>query len=148
MIAGCSSPPPPTADTKAKGGAPAEHAEHAPGPHEGLVIDWGGGKYHAEFTVDHEKKEATVYILGSDEKTPAPVKAASITLSINEPAFEVELKAQPLEGEGGGTSSRFVGTHDNLGIVREFEGTIIGEIEGTPYAGDFKEGPHGPDHKH
>jgi len=121
---------------------------HGAGPHDGAVTDWGGGKYHVEFTVDHNKKEATVYILGGDEKTPAPVKAANITLSINEPAFEVELRAQPLEGESAGMSSRFVGTHENLGIVREFAGTISGEIEGTPYAGDFKEEPHGADQKH
>ena len=138
---GCGSTTPP-ADTTANPPEPAAH-DHGPGPHGGTIADWGGGKYHVEFTVDHGKKEATVYILGSDEKSPAPVKASHATLSINEPAFEVELKAQPLEGEPDGASSRFVGTHDNLGIVREFAGTITGVVEGTPYTGDFKEEPHG-----
>jgi hypothetical protein len=64
-----------------------------------------------------------------------------ITLSINEPAFQTDLKAAPLEGEKDGASSRFVGNHDNLGIVKEYAGSITGEIEGTPYAGDFKELP-------
>jgi hypothetical protein len=41
----------------------------------GAVAHWGGGKYHVEFKPDHDKKEATVWILGSDEKTAVPIKA-------------------------------------------------------------------------
>ena len=67
-----------------------EHAEgegehghgHGAGPHDGTLADWGGGKYHVEFTVDHEQQEATVYILGSDEKSPAPIKTDKVLLSI------------------------------------------------------------------
>jgi hypothetical protein len=118
------------------------HRGHGAGPHEGTLMDWGGGAYHVEFTVDHDKKEATVYILGSDEKSPAPIKADKINLTINDPMTEMELVAKPLEGEKGGMSSRFVGTHDTIGLVREFAGTISGEIAGTPYTGDFKEPPH------
>jgi hypothetical protein len=119
-----------------------KHAAHGAGPHEGVVADWGGGKFHVEFTVDHDKQEATVYILGDDEKTATPIKAGSILLSINAPKFQVELAAAPLEGEAEGTASRFVGKHESLGKVQEFAGTISGEVEGTPYAGEFKEEPH------
>ena len=42
---------------------------HGAGPNGGTLADWGGGKFHVEFTVDHDKKETVVYILGSDEKT-------------------------------------------------------------------------------
>ena len=59
---------------------------------------------------------------------------------------EIDLAAQPLESEAAGTSSRFVGTHDTIGIVKEFAGTISGEIDGTPYTGDFKEEPHDAGH--
>ena len=125
------------------------HAGHGAGPHDGTLADWGGGKYHVEFTVDHDKKEATIYVLGSDEKSPSPVKTTDgkLLLSITEPAFQVELTASPLEGEADGTASRYVGQHESLGIVREFAGTISAEIEGTPYAADFKEEPHGA-HEH
>lgn len=127
-----------------------EHADdhHANPPHGGTLTEFGGGKYHVEFTVDHDKKESIVYVLGSDGKSPAPIKADKLVLSINEPAFQVDLLAQPLEGETEGMSSRFVGTHESLGKVQEFAGTITGEVEGTPYAGDFKEvaGAHGHDH--
>src|SRR4051794_15154853 len=83
--------------TALKGGANTDKGrkneghEHGTGPHGGTVADWGGGKYHVEFTVDHPKKEATVYILGSDEKTPVPIKAKDdqLLLSIKEPAFQV-----------------------------------------------------------
>ena len=61
------------------------HAAHGAGPHEGAVADWGGGKFHVEFTVDHDKQEATVYILGDDEKTATPIKAATILLKYQRP---------------------------------------------------------------
>ena len=129
-----------TANTTESGGG--GHA-HGAGPHEGTLADWGGGKYHVEFTVDHDKKESVVYILGSDEKSPTPIKADKLLLSITKPEFQVELTAAPLDGEAAGTSSRFVGSHDSLGIVQEFAGMISAEVDGTPYVGEFSEEPHG-----
>jgi hypothetical protein len=43
--------------------------DHGNGPHGGALADWSGGKFHAEFTVNHDRKEATVYLLGADGKT-------------------------------------------------------------------------------
>jgi hypothetical protein len=156
---GCSQAPAP-AKAPAKGAAAKasdhghshdndHHHDNGAGPHDGTLADWGGGKYHVEFTVDHDKQEAVIYILGSDEKTAAPVKAADgkLLLTIREPAFQVELAARPLAGEGDGTSSCYGGTHESLGMVREFAGTISGEVDGTPFAGEFAEQPHG-DHDH
>jgi len=119
----------------------AKGHSHGAGPHGGAIADWGGGKYHVEFKVDHGKKEATIFILGGDEKTPAPIKADKIQLSINEPATQVDLAAKPQEGDPAGSASRFIGTHDTLGKVQEFAGTITGLIDGTPYTGDFAETP-------
>jgi hypothetical protein len=159
-FAGCSQPasPPPAAATKPTASAvddQQDHAhdhahgdhEHGAGPHGGTLADWGAGLYHVEFTVDHDNKESVVYVLGSDEKTPSPIKTTDgrLLLTIREPSFQVELAARPLEGESEGAASRYVGTHDSLGIVREFVGTISGEVEGTPYAGDFEE--HAHDHE-
>lgn len=112
---------------------------HGPGPHGGTIADWGGGKFHVEFTVDHDKKEAIVYVLGTDEKTPVTIDAKEITLSIKDPAFSTELVAKPLDSELLGGSSRFVGTHDGLGVVKEYEGSISGVVDGTPYSGKFVE---------
>jgi hypothetical protein len=115
---------------------------HGAGPHDGVIADWGGGKYHVEFTVDHNKTQATVYVLGSDEKTPAPIDAESIELSIVDPEMSVTLHAEPEESDPQGRASRFIGTHDNLGVVQEYEGTMTGVIDGTPYSGEFKEEAH------
>ena len=124
-----------------------KHKGHGAGPHEGTLADWGGGKFHVEFCVDHDKQEATIYVLGDDEKTATPIKASTILLSITEPKVQLELTAAPLDGEAEGTASRFVGKHESLGKVQAFAGTISGEVDGTPYAGDFKEEAHGEHEK-
>lgn len=152
-VAGCggSKEPSPSGtqgDASPSTGHTDNHAHgHGAGPHDGTLADWGGGKYHVEFTVDHDKQEATVYILGDDEKTPVPIKAEEIQLSIKEPVMQVTLKAAPQEGDPAGSASRFVGNHESLGVVQEYEGTITGVVDGTPYSGDFKEEPHGA-HEH
>jgi hypothetical protein len=152
FVAGCGSEKaPPIAGSPSSPSTAAETAEahahgHGSGPHDGTLADWGGGKYHVEFTVDHDKQEATVYVLGDDEKSPSPIKADKVLLTIVDPSIQVDLLPVPLEGESDG-ASRFVGKHEGLGTVQEFQGTISGEIEGTPFAGDFKEEPHG-DHAH
>ena len=143
---GCGGPPAPAPAPAANTNTKEPVHVHGAGPHGGTLTDWGGGAYHVEFTVDHDKKETTVYIIGGDEKTPAPIKATSVHLVINDPMTELDLAAKPLEGEAEGTSSRFVGTHETIGIVKEFAGTISGQIDGTPYTGDFKEEPHDAGH--
>ena len=118
---------------------------HGAGPHDGTIADWGGGKYHVEFTVNHEKQEATVYVLGGDEKTPSPIAVEEIELITADPEMIVALKAAPQEGDPEGSASRFVGQHEKLSVAQEYEGTITGVIDGTPYAGDFTE--HAHDHE-
>lgn len=120
---------------------------HGVGPHDGVIADWGGGQYHVEFTVDHGKQQATVYVLGSDERTPTPIDAESIELSVTDPEMQVVLIADPQEGDPQGKSSRYVGTHEKLGVVQEYAGTMTGVVDGTPYSGDFKEESH-DDHGH
>ncbi|MFM9115852.1 MAG: hypothetical protein ACKOU6_06785 [Planctomycetota bacterium] len=114
---------------------------HGLGPHQGAIADWGGGKLHVEFTVDHDQQIATVYVLGADEKSTTPIAAedGKLLLTINDPQFQVELASAPQDGESSGKSSRFRGRHEKLGEKREFAGTISGLVDGTPYAGDFKE---------
>ncbi len=134
-------PGPGSNDPPAAGDSGHGHS-HGAGPHDGTLADWGGGKYHVEFTVDHDKQEATVYILGGDEKSPAAIAAEEIELSIVDPAMQVTLKAAPVEGDPEGSASRFIGNHEKLGVVQEYAGTISGVVEDTPYSGDFKEEAH------
>jgi hypothetical protein len=137
---GCGKEPaqPPQATNGASSANEQDH-HHGDAPHGGTLTDWGGGAYHVEFTVDHDAKSTAVYILGDDAKTAVPIKAEKLLLTINEPAFQLELTPSPQSTDAAGTSSCFTGTHHNLGIVREFSGTISGEVDGTPYAGDFVE---------
>lgn len=137
--------------TKPKSSASATgHGHDHPheGPHGGALVEWGDEEYHAEFTVDHGKKQATVYILDGSAKKPAPIKVESITLVIMnvKPPATVTLKADPQKDDPASSASRFVGQHDALGKEMEFEGEISGKVGEKPYAGDFKEEAH--DHKH
>lgn len=151
FCSGCYKENTPTAGTSDGASHGHEHDEHGhgAGPHDGTLADWGGGKYHVEFTVDHGKREAVVYVLGGDEKTPEPIAAQGgvLLLAIKDPSFQVELKSEPQSQDAPGKSSRFVGKHEKLGTVQEFAGLISGVIDGTPYVGEFKEEPHGS-HKH
>lgn len=140
LFSGCDQSPetsPPKAEKK------HVHAGHAPGPHDGTLADWGGGRFHVEFTVDHDKREATVYILGDDEKTRQPIATETIQLTIQDPSMQVTMTAAPQDGDAPGTTSRFVGNHEGLGVVQEYAGTITGVVDGTPYSGDFAEEAHG-----
>jgi hypothetical protein len=114
--------------------------DHGPGPHNGTII--GFGKWHGEFTVNHKTKEATVYTLKADAETAAPLQIEKPLLSLKNPQFQVELKAQPQEGDPAGRSSRYVAKHENFGREQEFEGTLSGVVNSKPYAGDFKEEEH------
>ena len=91
--------------------------------------------------VDAGKQEATLYVLGEDEKTPAPISAEKLDLHLKAPAVQVELKPQPLDGESAGKVSRFVGKHEQLGKGPKLEGTVLGVIDGKPSQGEFKEEP-------
>lgn len=137
---GCekASPPKPVEPAKTE----AAHA-HGPGPNGGVVFDLG--KQHAEFTVDHGKKECTVLILGDDEKTPQPIAATELVVAINEtktkdgtvvPPMVVSLVPQEAVN---GKASKFVGTDPGIGNVADFAGTVTGEIDGKPAQGEFKE---------
>jgi hypothetical protein len=148
-LAGCSNDA-----TRGPGGtdkdARGEHGHLTGGPHKGVLVDWGKGEYHAEFVVNHAKKQATVYILDSEAKEPAAIDAESITLSLTNvnPVMHVELKADPQKGDPQGKSSRFTGTDDVLGIEMDFKGLIVGNDGKTPYSGELDETGAHKDHHH
>jgi len=91
LTTGCGSPPPAPAPAASQPAA-ADHADghdhnhhaveghdHAPGPHGGTIVDWGGGTYHVEFTVDHENARRLSMSLAVMKRPPRrsrPLKAA------------------------------------------------------------------------
>ena len=154
-VAGCS-PQGGTAPGTKDGGAGKEGGKekthvHGKGPNGGVVFDLG--KYHAEFTVDHPKKECTIFIMGDDEKRPAPVAAKELTLTTKATKTEDGKEVPPMtikllpQDETGGKATKFVGTDPGLGNVADFAGTVLGEINGRPSQGEFKEEEH-DEHNH
>jgi hypothetical protein len=125
-----------------KGKEDTEHV-HGKGPNGGVVFDLG--KHHAEFWVDHDKNEAMVLFLGDDEKTPLAVAATELTVSTKETKTKdgkvvapMTIKMLPKDAANG-KASKFVGTDPGIGNVADFEGTVLGQIEGRPSEGKFKE---------
>ncbi|MBI3410419.1 MAG: hypothetical protein HY040_18935 [Planctomycetes bacterium] len=149
IASGCADRKPPgkSGENTAKNGHKHDHPHE--GPHEGALAEWGNEEYHAEFTVDHEKKQATVYILDGEVKKAAPIPVESITLTLTnvKPTVQITLKADPDKGDPKGSSSRFVGVHETLGVEMDFKGQISAKFgDRPPYSGDFDEKAH--DHKH
>ncbi len=139
LLTGCSAKKDDSKKDNTKKEEKDEH-DHGPGPHKGLIIEWGpNDKYHLEFTVDHKTEDVRVYILGSDAKTAKPIKTDKLTLTITKPAFQIDLTPQKAKDDPEGTTSCFAGKHKNFGVEQEFAGSVTGLVEGKPYTGDFKE---------
>ncbi len=138
LIAGCGEDATPDAQPKnSDTQASTKSHSHGYGPHGGVVTDFAHG--HAEFTVDHSTQEATVYLLAGDGKSPLPIAVDKLTLNIKDPVFQVDLLPVPLNGEPEGSSSRFVGKHDSLGVTQDFAGAIRGMLDGQQHVSDFAE---------
>ncbi|WP_339735548.1 hypothetical protein [uncultured Gimesia sp.] len=120
-----------------------EHAPHGSGPNGGVVFDLG--KYHAEFTVDHPKHECMILFIGNDEKTPVAVTAKELTLTTKETKTKEGKVVPPMtvklfpQDETDGKATKFLGTDPGIGNVADFEGTVLGEVDGKPSQGEFKE---------
>src|SRR5262245_40427394 len=90
-----------------------KHDHPDEGPHGGPLADWND-EYDAEFTVDHKTKTARVFIYGKDAKTPAPIDAKVVKLSLKRPVVQIDLKPERQKDDPEGKASLFVGTHEAL----------------------------------
>lgn len=121
-----------------------DHA-HGKGPNGGVVLDLG--KYHAEFTVDHDKKECTILFVTADAKDAKALPVACKELTVTtKPSKTKDSKAVPAmtiklvpKDEKDGKAAKFVGTDPGLANVADFEGTVLGKIDDKPAKGEFKE---------
>ena len=140
---GCSKPSEPAPAKPRVPAAPVAEHSHGSGPNGGVVFDLGS--YHAEFTVDHGKKQCTIVFLGDDEKTPSAVTATEFILNIQETktadgtvVAPMTVTMEPSDAEDG-KATTFVGTDPGIGNVADFAGTLSGEIDGKPAMGEFAE---------
>lgn len=119
------------------------HGPHGTGPNGGVIFDLG--KHHAEFTVDHDNETCMILVVGLDEKTPVPVAADELTLTTKETktadgtvVASMTVTLLPEDAEEG-KATTFVGKDAGIGNVADFEGTVIGVIDGKPSQGEFSE---------
>ncbi len=139
-VTGCNQP----SGSQKKNKSEGEHT-HGKGPNDGVVFDLG--KYHAEFTVDHDKKESTILFVSEDAKDAkaVPVAAKEFTLTTKETKTKKGDVLAPMtiqmlpRDEKEGKAARFVGTDAGLSNVADFEGTVVGVIDELPAKGKFKE---------
>ena len=89
------------------------HSHDEEGPHHGVVIELDHDEYHAELVHDDKHHKVTIYIL--DEKLKDAV-ASDVTIKamVEAKPRQFELKANPLDGEPEGKSSRFELTDETL----------------------------------
>lgn len=130
----------------------ADHA-HGNGPNGGVTFDLG--KVHVELTVNHDKKEIYIHFLkevkGKKEKDWGLLEVAvkELTLTTKETKVKegkhkgkvvplMTIKLLPKDAKDG-KASVFVGTDPGLGNVADFEGTVLGVVDGKPSQGEFKE---------
>jgi hypothetical protein len=113
-----------------------DHAET--GPHGGPLAEWEE-IYHAEFTVDHGKKQVVVYILG-EKPTAAPTieadKITKVKLTVLEPKPQVQLDLVHDAKLSDAKGIAFVGTHDVFAKPADLKLSISGNVDGKPYVGD------------
>lgn len=128
-----------------------EHADdhaHDHGPHGGHVVELGGEDYHAEVVFDAATRQLTVYLLGSDVKTPLAIEAEnlSIRLKVGEETQELVLAAAPQEGEGDGKASRFTQKEgslpESIKDAEDLHGEVVVSFGGTQYRGEITHDHH------
>lgn len=121
------------------------HAEH--GPHDGHLIELGSGKYHAEMVHDDASGLVTIYLLGEDAKTAAPIAEESLIINavVDGKPQSFTLAAKPLEGEPEGQTSRFeladpalLAATDDPKSKARFNVTIAG----SPFVGEIEAHDH------
>lgn len=154
-LAGCqkADTQPATSSTSSTNYMPSHTAHgHGAGPNGGVVFDFGS--HHAEFTVDHNKQQCTIVVLGDDARTPAQVGTTELLLNINKTKtaagnavapMTITMKATDAQA---GKAATFVGTDPGIGNVADFSGTVTGEIDGKPAMGEFDESAAGHGHSH
>lgn len=145
VLTGCDDKPATQTSTRPKDGPKDAAHPHGKGPNGGVVFDLG--KYHAEFTVDHPKKECYILVIDGEDKDakPLPITVKDLVVTTKETKTKEGKVVQPMtikmlpQAEKDGKASKFVGTDPTLANVADFEGSVTAVIDGKPSQGSFKE---------
>ena len=140
-LAGCAGREPPAEPLPANPSLPDSHRDDIDRPlhpHGGVIFDFG--PWCAEFTLDQQTKQVSMYILTKDLRgTAVPIRCDKLVLDMKfpPPSFQLELSASPQEGDPPGMSSRFAGWHEKFAKGDKFSGTLTGLVDGKSYSTTF-----------
>lgn len=86
-----------------------ENAHVHTAPHGGQLIELGDHQYNAELVLADKKPLLTIYLLGAHAEVPVAIEDKTLTLKVevDEKEQELTFKANPMEKDPEGKSSRF-----------------------------------------
>ncbi|MFG0296184.1 MAG: hypothetical protein ACF8PG_09785 [Maioricimonas sp. JB045] len=128
------------------------HHHHDLGPNGGHLVELGEEEYHAEVAFDATDRVLTVYLLGPDAKTAAPIAAEAVTFALEggDEAQTITLAASPLETDGENLASRFASeagaVPETVKDAEDLRGSVTVVIDGTSLTGEVSHDHHGHDH--
>lgn len=128
------------------------HHHHDLGPNGGHLVELGDEQYHAEVLFDASDRSLTVYLLGPDAETAAPVAVEEITFTLDggDAPQTITLTASPVETDGENLASRFASeagaVPETVRDAEDLHGSITAVIEGTSLTGAISHDHHGHDH--
>lgn len=129
-----------------------EHEHEHGGPHEGHLVELGGGNYHAEITHDDKTKIFGVYLL--DDKAENPVasedKELVVSLTVDGEPQQYTLTAAPQPTDPPGHSSRYELKDEKLVDAWDApnaKGRLRVNIDGKSYSGDIDAAGHEHEHE-
>jgi hypothetical protein len=133
--------------------AASEHKHTA--PHGGHLIPIGDHEYNIEMVFSAEPRELHAYVLGGHAEKAIGLELESFDFDQEDDEgneVEIELMANPQEGDEDGTASRFTAKGDaipaNIKSLEDLHGHVHIEIEGKQRSGDLDhDHEEGSDHK-
>jgi hypothetical protein len=153
-LSGCNNQPAQVAPAQQTGTSLEEEHDHgAHGPHDGDIVELGGGEYHAEVVHNHDAQVVTVYLFDEFLKKAAPVATESITinLTVDGKPSQFKLPAAPESGDPTGTSARFELKDAALCEALDAQGVdarLSVMIQSQAFTGTIEHAGHDHEHEH
>lgn len=152
-LSGCNQQPAPVAPAQAETSKEEAHDHEAHGPHDGDIVELGGGEYHAEVVHDHDAQMITVYLFDEFLERPASVATESITinLTVDGKPSQFKLPAAPGASDPAGSSARFELKDAALCEALDAQGVdarLSVMIRGQAFTGTLDHAGHDHEHDH
>lgn len=153
-LSGCNQQPSQVAPAPPEDASAEESHDHdAHGPHDGDIVELGGGEYHAEVVHDHDAQTVTVYLFDEFLQKAAPVAAEAITINLTADGkpSQFKLPAAPETADPAGSSARFELKDAALCDALDAAGVdarLSVMIQGQAFTGTIAHAGHDQEHDH